>query len=51
MKVSLIVTALNEEDSIGGLLDSVTGQIKIPDEVIIVDAGSTDNTVQLIEEF
>ncbi|MBU1084965.1 glycosyltransferase [Patescibacteria group bacterium] len=51
MKVSFVTTILNEEKSIKDLLDSLVAQIKKPDEVIIVDAGSTDKTLQLIKPY
>ena len=48
MKISFVTTVLNEEQSIKALLDSLQSQIKKPDEIIIVDAGSKDKTCQLI---
>lgn len=45
MKLSLITTVLNEENSIKEFLGSVYRQTKLPDELIIVDGGSTDKTV------
>jgi glycosyltransferase involved in cell wall biosynthesis len=45
MNVSVIVTVLNEGPAIEGLLDSLAGQSRPPDEVVIVDGGSTDGTV------
>lgn len=47
-KVTLITTVLNEESSILKFLDSIKAQTRKPDEVIIVDGGSTDNTVKLL---
>jgi len=49
MKISLIVTVKNEEASITAFLDSVASQTRKPDEVVIVDGGSTDSTVALIK--
>lgn len=51
MKVSLITTILNEEKSIGLMLDSVAIQTQLPDELVIVDAGSTDRSLEIIESF
>lgn len=51
MKVSLVTTVLNEEETIVDFLDSVAAQTRKPDEVIVVDGGSTDNTVQLIKSY
>jgi glycosyltransferase involved in cell wall biosynthesis len=51
MKISCIVTVLNEESTITGLLDALTKQTLLPDEIVIVDGGSTDQTVSLMENF
>ena len=48
MKTSLILTVLNEADSLPTLLDSVAMQTVLPDEVVICDGGSYDNTVALL---
>ncbi len=42
--VSLVVTVLDEASTIDPLLDSVAGQTRPPDEVIVVDGGSCDGT-------
>jgi len=49
--VTVIVTVLNEGESIKKLMDSLAAQTRPPDEVVIVDGGSTDNTVAVIERF
>ncbi|MEK6572700.1 MAG: glycosyltransferase, partial [Chloroflexota bacterium] len=51
MKVSLILTVLNEGDHIRRLLDSVVKQSRRPDEVVVCDGGSRDNTVAVIQEY
>lgn len=51
MKISVVVTVLNEAELIWILLLGLVSQTNQPSEVIIVDAGSTDATVQLIEVF
>ena len=51
MKVSFIATVYNEEASVGALLDSIIKQSKMPEEIIIVDGGSTDNTLSVISNF
>ena len=48
-KLSVIVTVYNEGSSISRLLDSLATQSRLPDEVVIVDGGSTDNTLELLE--
>lgn len=50
-KVSLIVTILNEEKTIQNLLQSVLTQTLKPNEVIIVDGGSSDKSVLLVKSF
>lgn len=51
MKITLIVTVLNEEKYIEKLIDSITIQSRVPDEIIIVDGGSTDATASVISNF
>ena len=50
-KVTFIATVLNEENTITKLLDSLSNQTKKVNEIIIVDAGSTDKTVFAINQF
>jgi glycosyltransferase involved in cell wall biosynthesis len=50
-KVSLIVTVLNEADNIKLLLEAITSQTRLPDEVIMVDGGSIDGTVRIIKKY
>ena len=49
--VSVIVTVKNEASTIHGLLDSLRDQTIAPSEVVIVDGGSTDGTVERIESY
>ncbi|WP_348269794.1 glycosyltransferase [Edaphobacter paludis] len=44
MAVSVAATVLNEVDDIPGLVASLTDQILVPAEIIIVDGGSADGT-------
>ena len=49
--ISLIATVLNEGDSIHLLLDSIRAQTRQPDEIVIVDGGSADNTCEVIAGY
>lgn len=49
--ISLIVTVLNEGDNIRQLLDSIARQTRPPDEIVIVDGGSADNTVDILRGY
>lgn len=51
MKVTVVVTALNEEKTIEKLLQALVGQTSKPNEIIIVDGGSSDDTVNLVRRF
>ncbi len=48
MKVSLIVTVLNEARSLPALLDTIAAQTRQPDEVVVCDGGSTDGTLDVL---
>jgi glycosyltransferase involved in cell wall biosynthesis len=50
-RTSLIVTVLNESASLDGLLDSIVGQRRQPDEVVVVDGGSHDGTWQRLRSW
>lgn len=47
-KITVITTILNEERTIGEYLDSLFQQSKLPNEIVIVDGGSNDNTLSVI---
>jgi len=49
--VTLITTVKNEGKSIWNWLDSIRRQTRMPEEIVITDGGSTDDTVKQIEEF
>jgi len=45
-----VIPALNEERHLGQLLSDIQRQTQSPDEVIVVDAGSSDATVRIAEQ-
>jgi len=51
MRISFITTVLNEENSIKPLLESLNSQTLLHNEAIIVDGGSTDDTLSVISNF
>lgn len=48
MQISLVIPLRNEENSAGPLLESIARQSRMPDEVVVVDAGSTDRTHEVL---
>ena len=50
MKVSLIATVKDAGEHVERFLSSVTAQTRAPDEVVIVDGGSTDGTLGILRE-
>ncbi|GAB3691598.1 glycosyltransferase family 2 protein [Salinarchaeum chitinilyticum] len=51
MDISVIVTSFNESDYISTAIESVLAQSQSPNEIVIVDAGSTDGTQAIISEY
>lgn len=51
MKVSLIITTYNWPEALNAVLRSVNNQVVLPDEVIIADDGSKDDTSNLINNW
>jgi len=49
--ISVIVTVKNEERSIHELLNSLMAQTRPPDELVLVDGGSSDGTVSIVEGY
>lgn len=51
MKISIAMTTYNGEKYIIEQLESILGQTRLPDEVIICDDVSSDNTAALVRRF
>ena len=49
--VTVIIPVYNREEYLRAALDSVFLQTRLPDEVIVVDDGSTDNTPAVAESY
>ena len=49
MRISIILTVLNEAASLPRLLDSLAGQSRQPDELVVCDGGSRDGTLAILE--
>ncbi len=49
--ISVIATVLNEGESLHRLLQSLLAQTRPPDEIVIVDGGSTDDTVSILNSY
>jgi glycosyltransferase involved in cell wall biosynthesis len=51
MKVSILIPCHNEEDAIQACLESCLHQTRAPDEIVVVDDGSTDRTASILEGY
>ena len=51
IKVSLILTCYNCKNNLIGTLKSITNQTYPKLEIVIIDGGSTDGTVDIIKNF
>lgn len=51
VKISLCMCTYNGEQYIREQLDSIVNQTKLPNEIIVFDDASTDNTVAILNEY
>lgn len=49
--ISVIIPNYNRAKLIGATINNILSQTVVPDEVIVVDDGSTDNSVEVIRSF
>ena len=49
--ISVIIPAYNAAEHLGRAIDSILAQTRPPDEIIVVDDGSTDNTPQIATTY
>ena len=49
--VSILIPCYNRAKEIGKVIQSLLQQSRLPDEIIVVDDASTDNSVDVIKEF
>ncbi len=51
MKISVVIPARNRASTLPSCLASVIGQTYPPDEIIVVDDRSTDETAQIVQQY
>ncbi len=50
-RICTVIPAYNRGHLIGEALDSIEKQTRLPDEVIVVDDGSTDDTLEVVRQW
>jgi len=51
MRVSIVIRACNEEKHIARLLEGIAQQFLKEAEIILVDSGSTDRTLEIASQY
>jgi len=51
MKISVLIPCYNEEKTVGSCVESVLAQSRTPDQIIVVDDGSTDQSAKILASF
>lgn len=46
----MVATVLDEAGNVGRLLDSLAGQSRVPDEIVVCDGGSSDGTLEILRD-
>ena len=47
--ISVVIPVKNGEDTLGNLLEALNAQDILPKEIVIIDDGSTDRTVEIVQ--
>ena len=50
-RVSVVITVKNDPGGIALALESLAAQSRMPDEIVVVDGGSADATLQTVQQF
>ncbi len=51
MRVAVVSAVYNEKQFVGRMIESVLSQKRLPDEIVLVDDGSTDSTPLIVQSY